>query len=163
MKRSIIRALVLMLMLITQIGGFAFDFECEGLRYNITYGGVEITYLYEDSKNRFYASGDLEIPKYVKHGGVTYTVTSIGKYAFWECSYLKSVKIPNSVKTIADDAFHHCVSLTSVSIPNSVTSIGRSAFANCPSLKSVIIPSSVKSLGPSAFCLLYTSPSPRDA
>lgn len=156
MKRSIIRALVLMLMLITQIGGFAFDFECEGLRYNITYGGVEITYLYEDSKNRFYASGDLEIPKYVKHGGVTYTVTSIGKYAFWECSYLKSVKIPNSVKTIADDAFHHCVSLTSVSIPNSVTSIGWSAFANCPSLKSVIIPSSVKSLGPSAFSRCYS-------
>lgn len=154
MKKSIIRALILILMLIIQIGGFAYDFEYEGLRYNIishSENKVQVTYLYEDNKNRFYATGDLEIPKYVEHGNSTYMVTSIGKYAFWECSYLKSVIIPNSVNTIADDAFHHCVSLTSVSIPNSVTSIGWSAFANCTSLTSVSIPSSVKILGPSVF------------
>ena len=58
-------------------------------------------------------------------------VTSIGIYAFRNCTSLTSVTIPNSVTSISDVAFGSCTSLTSVTIPNSVTSMGYSAFSNC--------------------------------
>ena len=86
-------------------------------------------------------------------------VTSIGEYAFDDCTSLASVTIGNSVTIIGKRAFHYCTSLTSVTIPDSVTCIGDSAFNNCTSLKSVTIPDSVTSIGPSAFykCTSLTS------
>ena len=80
------------------------------------------------------------------------SVTSIGKYAFRYCSSLTSIAIPNSVTEIGYGAFWDCDSLTSVTIPNSVTSIGESVFLGCNSLTSVTIPDSVTSIGSSAFC-----------
>ena len=59
------------------------------------------------------------------------SVTSIGQYAFFQCSSLTSVTIPNSVTNIGDYTFEYCTSLTSVTIPNSVTSIGNYAFYRC--------------------------------
>ena len=86
-------------------------------------------------------------------------VTSIGDYAFQNCSSLTSITIPNSVTTIGFRAFSHCSSLTSITIPNSVTSIGSSAFSHCSSLTSITIPNSVTSIGSSAFshCSSLTS------
>ena len=55
-------------------------------------------------------------------------MTSIGDYAFFDCSRLTSVTIGNSVTSIGDGAFYGCSGLTSVTIPNSVTSIGGWAF-----------------------------------
>jgi hypothetical protein len=42
-----------------------------------------------------------------------------------------NLTINNGTKGIADWAFYGCSSLTSVTIPNSVTSIGYSAFREC--------------------------------
>ena len=64
-------------------------------------------------------------------------VTSIGAYAFQDCSRLTSVTIPNSVTSIGYGAFLGCSSLTSVTIPNSVTSIGSYAFYDCTNLANV--------------------------
>ena len=58
-------------------------------------------------------------------------VTTIGDYAFFDCSALTSITIPDSVTTIGDYAFSYCGNLTSITIPDSVTSIGSEAFANC--------------------------------
>src|ERR1039458_3782010 len=80
-----------------------------------------------------------------------YPVTSIGDYAFYECTSLTSVTIPNSVTSIGYEAFNVCTNLASVTIPNSVTSIGGYAFADCSSLTSVTIPNSVTSIGEGAF------------
>ena len=66
------------------------------------------------------------------------SVTSIGDYAFYDCSGLTSITIPNSVTSIGVAAFSGCSGLTSITIPNSVTSIGRYAFADCSGLTSLV-------------------------
>ena len=85
--------------------------------------------------------------------------TIIGDRAFFSCSNLISITIPNLVKKIGDHAFCYCRSLTSIKIPNSVTSIGYGAFSGCKSLTSINIPNSVKSIGAFAFeeCSSLTS------
>ena len=96
-------------------------------------------------------------------GDVDYTipdsVTTIGEYAFSDCSSLASVIIPDSVTTIGSSAFGCCTSLASVIIPDSVTTIGKFAFSDCTSLTSVTIPGSVTTIGSSAFdaCTSLTS------
>ncbi|MBR3938887.1 MAG: leucine-rich repeat domain-containing protein, partial [Bacteroidales bacterium] len=91
------------------------------------------------------------IPSTVTYQGTTYSVTSIGYEAFYNCRGLTSVTIPNSVTSIGNYAFSGCSGLTSVTIPNSVTSIGECAFEGCSGLTSVTIPNSVTSIGSFAF------------
>jgi len=91
---------------------------------------------------------DLTILKTVTYNGITYTVTSIGDFAFHSFG-LTSVEIPDSVTNIGHFAFINN-SLTSVEIPASVTSIGSGAFGT-NSLTSIIIGSSVSTIGDSAF------------
>ena len=107
--------------------------------------GTNFYYGYEEP------TGDLVIPDAVTYNEKTYSVTSIGYYAFGNCSNLTSVAIPNSVTNIDSRAFAGCSSLTSVIIPNSVTKIDRFTFANCSSLRTVFIPSSVTTINADAF------------
>ena len=79
------------------------------------------------------------------------SVTSIGRYAFSDCTGLTSITIPNSVTSIGNRAFYGCSGLTSVTIPNSVTSIDYRAFEDCIGLTSITIPNSVTSIGDYAF------------
>ena len=69
--------------------------------------------------------------------------TSIGEWAFYDCTSLTSITIPDSVTSIGESAFSYCTSLTSITIPDSVTSIGKQAFRGCTSLTSITIPDSV--------------------
>lgn len=67
----------------------------------------------------------------------------IEEWAFYGCTSLQSIVIPNSVTEIGVRAFSGCTSLQSIVIPDSVTQIGELAFSDCSSVQSIIIPDSV--------------------
>ena len=92
---------------------------------------------------------------YIKYVSLPDGVTSIGDWAFRDCSGLTSIEIPNSVTGIGSDAFDGCSGLTSVTIGNRVTSIGNTAFSYCTGLTSVTIPNSVTGIGDYAFYECY--------
>jgi len=139
---------------VTSIGESAFR-ACSGLKKVIVKdiaAWCGIKFEVDDSNPLYYAKHiysdeDTEITNLI----IPNSVTSIGNYAFYNCSGLTSVTIPNSVTSIGRSAFENCSGLTSVTIPNSVTSIGYRAFCNCSGLTSVTIPNSVTSIGTSAF------------
>ena len=72
--------------------------------------------------------------------------------AFYNCSGLTSVTIPEGVTSIEEDAFRNCSGLTSISIPESVTNIGKCAFYGA-GLTAVTIPKKVTGIGENAFYL----------
>ena len=93
-------------------------------------------------------TGGIVIPETIND---TYTVTTVGNYAFSGCTGLTSIEIPNSVKTIGSYAFQNCTGLTSIEIPNSVTSLGTYSFQNCTGLNSVLLSNTLSSLGDYTF------------
>ena len=156
---------------------WAYDFEVNGIYYSISeHNAKEVSVTYKSWNNPTY-SGSVLIPSTVTYNKTTYSVTSIGEYAFYNCSSLTSVSIPNSVTSIGWSAFDGCSSLASITIPNSVTSIGWGAFSGCSGLTSpvynahcfaymptsyegaYIIPNGIKQIAGSAFsgCSSLTS------
>ncbi len=78
-------------------------------------------------------------------------VTSISSEAFYHCSSLESIVIPDGVTSIDASTFSQCSNLTSIVIPEGVTTIGNSAFKDCSSLISIVIPEGVTSIGNNTF------------
>ncbi len=160
--RSIIAVAIMLLSLQAMAYDFSYTHQGKTLYYEILAGSTNtlaVTYYSATPASNNHVSGDVVIPSSVEHNNVTYSVTSIGNLAFYGCSGLTSVTIPNSVTSIRDGAFRVCSGLTSVSIPNSVTFIGAWAFYGCSGLPSVTIPNSVNAIGDLAFygCSVLTS------
>ncbi|MBR4017758.1 MAG: leucine-rich repeat domain-containing protein, partial [Oscillospiraceae bacterium] len=126
----------------------ASDVALEDWEYTISNGEVAITG-YTGSNTV------LTIPSTIEN----LPVTSIGTSAFYNCTNLTSVTIPDGVISIGNYAFRDCTGLTNVSIPDSVTSIGKYAFCSCTSLTSITIPNGVSDIGTYAFynCANLTS------
>lgn len=143
MKRYLFLTLAVLL---CTLSASAYDFMVDGIAYCKNDDGKSVSVV-----SGSYYTGNIAIPENVTYGGRSYFVTSIRSSAFYYCSGLTSVTIPNSVISIGSYAFSECSGLTSVAIPNSVVSIGSNAFSECSGLTSVIIPNSVVSLGSNAF------------
>ena len=138
---------------VTSIGFWAFH-GCTGLtsitvaKGNTKYHSAENCLIETESKTLIAGCKNSIIP-------TDGSVTRIGEWAFYNCTGLMSVTIPDSVTSIGSLAFYNCYGLTSITIPDSVTSIGNSAFSNCTGLTSVTIGGSVTSIGDSAFSGCY--------
>ncbi len=118
-------------------------FEVNGIYYKVT-SGTEFTVEVTERLGKY--SGEIVVPSTVTYDEKTYSVTSIGEYAFYGCDGLTSITIPNSVTSIGFYAFGQCSSLRSITIPNSVTSIGPTFISNtdiifegCTSLASIVV------------------------
>ncbi|MBR4552687.1 MAG: leucine-rich repeat domain-containing protein, partial [Bacteroidaceae bacterium] len=132
----------------TEIGGIYYKLESSTKTASVTYTGSSN---YNPNPGSTAYKGSITIPAAVTYSGTTYSVTSIERYAFYDCTGLTSITIPSSVTSIGKWAFFGCSGLTSINIPNSVTSIGERTFLGCTGLTSITIPSSVTSIGRSAF------------
>ena len=161
------KQLLLFAMILLPLVASAHDIEVKNadgvtIYYNYFNNGTELEVTFRGSSYNDYSNeyqGNVAIPEEVTYMNRTRKVTSIGNYAFYYCSKLTSVTIPNSVTSIELGTFSGCSGLTSINIPNSVTSIGSGAFYDCSSLTSVTIPNSVTSIRNSAFfgCSSLTS------
>ena len=130
--------------------------EIDGIWYNLVSKAKQAEVTYKgDSYNSYNDeySGSFTIPATVTYDGVAYSVTSIGEYAFYKCSSLKSITLPEGVTSIGYAAFGYCTSLTAITLPEGVTSIGGGAFSHCSSLTAINIPenSQLTSIGYFAF------------
>ena len=133
------------------------QFYSGGVKYSINDSTVSVTG-YDAST----LPENLEIPNTVTNGSVTYTVTSIGDNAFYACTKLSSVYIPNTVTSIGNNAFNYCYNkLNSVTFEenSNLTTIGSYAFFYCSKLSSIIIPKNVVEIKSYAFyyCTSLTS------
>lgn len=84
----------------------AYDAKIDGIYYNFSGNEAEVTYKNEFKKTY---SGTIVIPESIIYKGKTYTITSIGRKAFYDCNDLTSVSIPNSVRKIDNNAFSGCI------------------------------------------------------
>ena len=78
-------------------------------------------------------------------------VTTIGAGAFWGCTNLISIIIPNNIVRIEKEAFGYCGQLNDITLSCKIDSIKNATFYSCYNLSSIIIPSGVKSIEKNAF------------
>ena len=78
-------------------------------------------------------------------------VTSVGRYAFLNCSNITSVELPDTLAKIEENAFYGCSSISEISIPENVIIIQNYAFYKCSSISSIRIPGGVTVIYASAF------------
>ncbi len=133
MKQKLIKSLMLIAVLLTSNAVSAHDIKIGGIYYNLDKTNNTAIVTYKGNYSAQYDSeynGKVVIPSSITYNNTTYSVTSIENDAFYDCSGLTNVTIPNSVTSIGDRVFNGCTGLTSITIPEGVTSIGENAFNN---------------------------------
>ena len=152
MKTTIINKILLVLMLITAQQVSALEFQVDGIYYRtsiftkntayVTHSGTSYTESVE-------YQGEVVIPESVTYNGKTYTIASIGGYAFAACPGLTSVTIPNTVTTINQNAFNGCTGLKTIECKATTPpALGDNAFTSYDA--TLVVPSSSESAYKSA-------------
>lgn len=142
------KTMLMLLALIMSVSMGAMDFEEDGISYDILSSDdrtVEVV-----NNNSAYV-GDVVIPARVSHDGTTYTVAAIHFQAFFKCTDLYSVSIPETVTDMGRYSFTQCTSLQEVTLPKNATAIPDGMFWGCTSLKTIKLPSGVTEIGEYAF------------
>ena len=117
-----------------------FTAEENGLTFTIRADHAELT-----AADKELAS--VEIPGVVEGR----PVTGIGDNAFWNCTQLTGITLPEGLTGIGDSAFLNCAQLTDLILPEGLTSIGDGAFTNCTHLTGITIPAGVAQIGNRSF------------
>lgn len=125
-------------------------YVCEGM----TWGLNDMMTAHLECDGNLFLWGEGEMPDYafgkyapwhdkdyveqVLHLYLDSAITTVGSYAFYDCSYMQSAELSNHLTTISWNAFYGCTSLKSITIPASVTTIDNNAFGNCSGLEEMI-------------------------
>ena len=152
---------ILLLAFLLSTDVFAHDFEVDGIYYNIN--GDQATVTFRGAYNTSFSDeyfGDVIVPESVTYNGKSYSVTSIGWTAFYDCHSLRSINIPKTVTTIGSNAFGNCPELAVITVVNNnpkyysnnynviIEKTYKKLIAGC---KNSIIPDNITSIGESAF------------
>lgn len=114
---------------------------------NVTANGTDLTITgYQNI-----GSGAVDLTGTITDAGDgSYTVTAIGDYAFYNCTGLQSIHIPESVTFIGASAFRLCKSITSIVIPSGITTLNKDLFSGCDSLSLIVLPEGLTEIQSSA-------------
>lgn len=167
-----LRACVIAALMFFAIPGYAYDFEVDGIYYDVI-SFTDLTCKVVNNGNYNTYSGIIAIPDIVKYNTRELKVTEIGQNAFRECRALKAVTIGDNVVTIGQyafysssveevvlgksvgrlegSAFHYCKSLTKVQLNENLRYIGSSAFSNTTNLTSLELPEGLTTIEEYAF------------
>lgn len=125
----------------------AYDFEVDGIRYDIT-SFVEFTVTAAALSEGI--GGDIIIPSSVEFKGKTLSVIAIGDDFAKDNKELTSLQICDGINVIGSSSFSGCSNISTVTFPESVLEIGSNAFSDCTNIKEVVA-KGVKSIGECTF------------
>ena len=125
--------------------GYGAFYGCDNLQYN-TFDNA----LYLGNDVNKYVALMMSKSEDIQQCLVSDSCRIIYESAFFNCTALDSVSIPNSVWSIESNAFSN-TALRNVVLPKSLTTIETGLFNECTKLESVVIPASVTSIGNNAF------------
>ena len=106
------KLLLLLTLLLCTSMAWAHDVEVDGIYYNLNQTNKTATvtfkgFDYSSYDNEY--SGEVVIPENFINDGITYSVTSLGKSCFRDCTGLTSITIPNSVTSLGGYCFYDCI------------------------------------------------------
>ena len=103
------------------------------------------------SEAKIVAGGDYYYDDNLFNNKVYTSNDEIGEYAFYGCSGLTSLTLPDGITSIGISAFAYCSGLTSLNLPAGITSINYGAFLDCSGLTSLTLPAGITSIGSRTF------------
>ena len=163
MKQYQLHLFALLVMALATLFANAHSFEKNGIYYRVN--GTDAIVTYRGSSYTSYSNeytGDITIPAVVSNNGISYPVTKIDNYTFYNCNGLAKISIPNSIIEIGYNAFDGCTSLSSVNISDIAAwcrilfysnplNTAHHLYINGSQVTDLEIPNSVTSIGEYAF------------
>lgn len=173
MKPIVQKLWIVMAMLCLSVSASAYDFEVDGIRYNVL-SHVDFTVETTISPDlNIGKDGILSIPEIVRYGTKDLKVVKIGDKSFMSNMEIKDVQVPNGIESIGEYAFYDCknllalsaenirmvsmhafdgcIGLTHLSLGEEISEIKEYSFASCSSLTNFKYDKNIHSIGAYAF------------
>lgn len=78
-------------------------------------------------------------------------IEKIGNEAFWSCTNLESIILPEKLQSLGKAAFANCVNLKNVHLPDGVITLPSYLFMGCCSLKNIMFSQNIERICPNVF------------